>query len=270
MHPAKCFAITHPMGPWSWSRRCHHSSMFPLLQLFLLMLHNQMSHGTPEVFPTSAMQVNEQTWVEKERTRQGRRKTPPPLSLTLVLACLIPPFTLHQIISRLFTRGAHRTLANACLKSVWRSPIFQQTHRSLLLCCREMHNMLMMFYQWKFVSEESCGESDAGESRFVVEWWLNYEHQLLVLLDGCTFNPQRPKHWCWCISFFPLKCLSGKAAGYFMQMRPVKCNVLLKVLCLLAQIYSKTKCKKTQFGSCTLLLTDDCYRILACIFALFP
>lgn len=70
--------------------------------------------------------------------------------------------------------------------------------------------------------------------------------------------------------FFPLKCLSGKAAGYFMQMRPVKCNVLLKVLCLLAQIYSKTKCKKTQFGSCTLLLTDDCYRILACIFALFP
>lgn len=45
-------------------------------------------------------------------------------------------------------------------------------------------------------------------------------------------------------AFFPLKCLSVKAAGYFMQMRPLKCNVLLKVLCLLAQMYSKTNVKR--------------------------
>ncbi len=97
------------------------------LQLFPLTLHNQMSHGTPEVSPTSAMQVNEQMWVEKKRTGQGRRKTP--LSLTLVLAFLIPPFTLCQIISRLFTHGAHRTLPNVCLKSL---PIFQQTISTLI------------------------------------------------------------------------------------------------------------------------------------------
>ncbi len=106
------------------------------------MLHNQMSHGTPEVSPTSAMQVNEQMWVEKERTGQGRRKTPLPLSLTLVLACLIPPFTLRQIISRLFTHGAHRTIANVCLKS---SPIFQQTISALIAAV--LHDMLMMFHR---------------------------------------------------------------------------------------------------------------------------
>lgn len=194
-----------------------------------LMLHNQRSHGTPEIFPTSAMQVNERTWVEKERTGQGRRKTPP-LFLTLVLACLIPPFTFRQIISRLFTRGAHRTLANVCLKSVWRWAIFQQTHCSLLLCCKEMHDMLMMSHQWKLVSEESCGESDARESGFVVECWMNYEHQLLVLLDRCTFNPQRPKYWHWC--FFPLKWSVfplREAVSYFTQMRHMKCNAFLKV-----------------------------------------